>query len=102
MQKIFSHSRMVTVTDDWCPCYPENQVEVSLYMAYFTKCKSWNDHYVTKISAWGMDDHGVEIERTFNNHRDAVDFYEELYELYISIPNGVNMHWFIEHGFMPA
>ena len=102
MQILFSHSRMVTVTDDWFPCYPINQVELSLSLTHFSKCESWDDHYMAKISAWGMDDHGVEIEYIANNYQDAVHSYEKLSKLYRSVPNGVDMHWFFENGFSVA
>lgn len=99
MQKLLSRSRMITVTDDWYPCYPGNQVELSICLMHFTKCESWNEHYVVKISAWGMDDTGVEIYEETDDYHTAVRTYAKYLRLYESIPDGKDRHWFIENGF---
>ena len=99
MQTLFSSSRLLTVTDDWCPCYPGNQIELSIYLTHFTKCESWDEYYMIKISAWGMDDKGVEIyEKTDDCHK-AIRTCAKYLKLYKSIPDGIDKHWFIENGF---
>lgn len=84
--------RMVTVTDDWYPCYPGNQVRVKLSLNYFRG-------YYVMLSAWGMDDCGVVIERSAADYADALGQYEELNRLYHTIPDGVDRQWFFDHGF---
>lgn len=93
---------MLTVTDDWFPCYPNNQIKLSVFLIHFTRCESWDEHYMIKINAWGMDDRGVEIEKETNDYLYAIRIYKELLRLYESIPDGVNLHWFCNNGFSIA
>lgn len=90
---------MITVTDDWLPCYPGNQVELAILMVHFTQCASWDEHYLVKVSAWGMDDCGVEIERTTADYHEAIRMYNELFEIYKGVPDGVDLDWFCSNGF---
>lgn len=92
---IKEEKRMLTVTDDWYSCYPNSQVElrVSLF-----NC----DQYYLKLSAWGLDDTGVEIELNADNEEDGMNKYKMLKWLFDSIPDGVDMYWFYGHGFIPA
>ena len=99
---IKTYNRMITVTDDWCPCYPGNQVELAVFMLHFTQCSWCDEHYLLKVSAWGMDDRGVEIERTTADHQEAIRIFNELFEIYKSVPDGVDLHWFCSNGFSPA
>lgn len=52
-----------------------------------------------KLSAWGMDDTAVEIEREAINREDAIRQYTELEKLFDSVPDGVNKEWFFKNGF---
>jgi hypothetical protein len=84
--------RMVSVTDDWHPCYPGNQVRLKLSLNYY------HGYYVI-LSAWGMDDLGVIIEKTADNYAEALGQYVALEDLYHSVPDGVDRRWFFQHGF---
>ena len=93
--------RMVTVTDDWFPCYSDNQVNVTICVSRGFEHK---DTYYVRISAWGADDTGVEM------HYQAGKYCETAYAIYRHwkeyifdrIPDGVDMKWFYEHGFYPG
>lgn len=84
--------RMVTVTDDWFPCYPDNQVRLTIGIYNFGR-------YYVKLTAWGMDDTGVEICADATDMDDSLVKYNELKKIYDSIPDGVDKYWFIDHGF---
>lgn len=95
---IKKESKFVTVTDPqyiWGPCYPNNQVEVSICIMFFN-----NRHY-GKIVARGMDDFGVEIEFTAYGREYLLGLYNHFkYYIYDKIADGVNLEWFYEHGFL--
>lgn len=95
---IKKESKFVTVTDAqyiWGPCYPNNQVEVSICITFFN-----NRHY-GKIVASGMDDFGVEIEFTAYDREHLFGLYDHFkYYIYDKIIDGVNLEWFYEHGFL--
>lgn len=97
----FQESRMVTVSDDWCPCYPENQVEMIICAR---RGFGHKDTYHTRISVWGADDTGVELEyEAYGDHTAAYAIYEH-WKKYIfdRVPDNVDMEWFFERGFYPA
>jgi hypothetical protein len=54
------------------------------------------------MTAWGMDDHGVEIEKHHDNLESAEKTYNDMLKSYKNMPNGLNLHWFCTHGFSPA
>lgn len=87
--------RMVEVNDDWYPCFPGNKVRLRLSLLYF-KC------YYVKLSAWGADDTGVEIECHASDFQDAADKYNALSKVYDSVPDGCDRQWFFDHGFVRA
>lgn len=94
-------TRMITVTDDWCPCYPDDKVKLNIIVR---RKAGHKDAYVVVINAWGMDDTGVELVYEAGNNSDgAYDIYEHWKEyLYDRIPDGVDREWFFEHGFYSA
>lgn len=87
--------RMITVTDNWHPCFDENKVRLTLSLNFFR-------NYYVKLSAWGADDTGVEIEYDTSDYDDAVAHFATLEKFYESIPDGVNRRWFLRNGFLPA
>lgn len=91
MEKV--KERMIKVTDDWYPCYPGNRVRLCLSLNYFRG-------YYVKLSAWGMDDTAVEIEKAATDREDAIRKYDELEKIFDSIPDGVNREWFFNNGFV--
>lgn len=89
--------RFITVTDDWYPCYPNQRVVLNLsFYKLYKMCKT---RYIIKLTAFGMDDTGVEIEHTTKNKKVAIGLYQELENMYNAIPDGVDMQWFFAHGF---
>lgn len=94
-------TRMVTVTDDWCPCYPDNQVAVTIWARREAGHK---DTYSVNILVWGMDDTGVALRYEAGEHvQNAYVVYDHWKEwVFDRIPDGVNREWFYEHGFLPA
>jgi len=91
---ILNNERYITVTDDWYPCYKGHKVKLSLALCFFK-------NYYIKLSVWGADDFGLEIEENFQNESEAMIRYEELEPYFRSIPNGKNKQWFREQGFKP-
>ena len=87
--------RMVRVTDDWYPCFDGNRVRLKLKLCFFK-------HYYIKLSAWGADDTGVEIEYVALDLPDAVKQFEVMSEIFDSVPNECDRQWFYDHGFVPA
>lgn len=84
--------RFITVTDDWYPCYPEQKIQLSLTMYRYPV-------YIIRLTAFGMDDTGVEIVYTETRGKTAEKLYNELKAIYDSIPDGIDMQWFFDHGF---
>ena len=89
--------RMVRVTDDWSPCYYGGQVKMTLSRTVFAGT------YICKLSVWGADDKGVELEYGTTSELIAIQVYE-LWKTHIfdKVPDGVDKTWFFEHGFLPA
>lgn len=87
--------RMIRVTDNWHPCFGGNKVRLRLSLCYFR-------HYYVKLSAWGADDTGVEIECHASDMQDAADKYNALSKVYDSVPDGCDRQWFFDHGFVRA
>lgn len=96
--EIKRESKFITVTDDqyaWAPCYPNNQVKVSIFAMFF------NNRYYGKVNACGMDDFGVKIEFEANDREHILQLYDHFkYYIYDKIIDGINLEWFYEHGFL--
>ena len=90
-----TRERMVLVTDNWYPCFDGNKVRLKLKLCYFKG-------YYIKLSAWGADDTGVEIEYKALDLPDAVKQFKVLSDVFDSVPDGCNRQWFYDHGFVPA
>ena len=94
--------RMVTVTDDWYPCFEGNQIRLSIMMNH---CKRNNkDVYWVRICAWGADDFGLELDYDAGPHFDMAQsiFQQWKEKVYDVIPDGVNQDWFYDHCFYRA
>ena len=89
-------TRMVKVKDDWYPCFEGGYVCLRIAQHFF------NEHYC-KISAFGADDTGVEMEFSYPT-KGAVDAVYDRWKKYIfdRVPDGVTREWFYEHGFLNA
>ena len=88
--------KMITVTDDWFPCFEGNQVEVTLGMYFFK-------NYYLILSVWGADDCGVEMQYTALDENDGKAKFDEWKKIYDSIPeSGIDRDWFYERGFVRA
>ena len=97
----FRENRMVLVTDDWYPCFPGNQVSLTIMVR---RSFGHKDSYYAKICAWGADDTGVEMEYMAGDCPESAYSIYEHWKRYIfgRVPDGVNMEGFYEHGFYPA
>lgn len=88
--------RWVTTSDDdsvWTPCWEGNRLKLHVSIMYF---RQW---YV-KIAAWGADDFGVERVYYFGeDYKKAKEKYNKLLGEMNSIPDGVNLEWFLAHGY---
>ena len=102
MEKYPHETKMITVTDDssvWHPCFPDNKVEIKIFAANL-RYKNENKYY-GKVSAWGADDFGVEINFSANNKKTLMELYSHMkHYIYDEISDGVNLEWFYKHGFV--
>lgn len=95
--------RQVIVTDDWYPCVDGNKID--LHLMLFCYPSSYQDYgnYCAKLTAWGGDDSGIEIERICWDLPSALKEYNQLLEIYNAIPDGVSRRWLCEkYDFRPA
>lgn len=90
-----TRERMVNVVDDWYPCFDGNKVRLKLKLCYFKG-------YYIKLSAWGADDTGVEIEYDAVDLPDAVRQFGVLSDVFDSVPDECDRQWFLDHGFVRA
>ena len=95
--------RQVVVTDDWYPCVGGNKVDLHLMLfCYSSGYKDYGD-YCVKLTAWGGDDTGVEIEKICWDLPSALKEYNKMLEIYNTIPDGVSRRWLCEkYDFRPA
>lgn len=97
----FRVDRMITVTDDWCPNYPENKVKLSIFLSYMNQ-PDFHVQFV-RICVWGADDTGMQLDYTGLNYYDLKWRYDMWKEyVFDKVPDGVDMQWFYEHGFYPV
>jgi len=89
-------TRKIFVKDDWYPCYSGGYVVLSIVQTHF------QEDYWCKVSAWGADDTGVELE--YHGSPTAVKGMYEHWKKYIynRVPDGITREWFFEHGFYYA
>lgn len=96
---LFRIDKMITVTDDWCPCFEGNKVKLSIFIQNNSKL---NYHFV-RICVWGADDLGMELDyhsTNFDNLKYHYNIWKE--HIFDKVPENVNRLWFFEHGFYPA
>lgn len=95
-------NRQAVVSDDWHPCIDGNKVDLRLFIRSSPTSNQKHWYYYVKLCACGGDDFGVEVEKHFTDFPSAVNAYHELLNVYNSVPDGVNTHWFYKHGFVNA
>ena len=95
--------RQVVVTDDWYPCIDGNKIDLHLMLLCYPSSHKDYGNYCAKLTAWGGDDTGIEIERICWDLPSALKEYNQLLEIYNDIPDGVSRRWLCEkYGFKPA
>lgn len=99
--------RMVKVTDDWFPCYPNGEIDLSITLRSYKPYPGAGEKhtvYCVKIAAWGLDDTGVELEFSIEDGRGYAEGRYAFWKKHIfdKVPDGIDMMWFYEHGFVPA
>ena len=102
-----SEHRMVRAADDWHPCYPGNEICLSISMGLlrpYIEVPVDETLYIVHFSAWGMDDFGMELDYISPG---SVEFAEMVYcvwtkHIFDKVPDGVYKMWFLEHGFWYA
>lgn len=95
--------RQVVVTDDWYPCIDGNKIDLHLMLLCYPSSHKDYGNYCAKLTAWGGDDTGIEIERICWDLPSALKEYNQLLEIYNAIPDGVSRRWLCEkYGFKPA
>ena len=91
--------KMITVTDEWYPCYEGNKVRVSLFISNLDEL---NYHFV-RICVWGADDFGLEMDYIDLNYESLISKYNEWKETILDkLTDGVNKEWFLSKGFYKA
>lgn len=91
--------KMVTVTDEWYPCYDGYKVKVSLFISNLDRL---NYHFV-RICVWGADDFGLEMDYEDSYYENLVSKYNEWKEnIFDKVTDGINQEWFIAKGFYNA
>lgn len=79
------YTRMIKTTDNFYPNYENDMVEVKVRLC------NYNGKY-TKLSVWGADDFGMEIEGKEED-------FDRLKELYNQMPEPITKDWLLAHGF---
>ena len=99
-RKEYNLEKMVTTSDDWCPNFPGNKIEVGMLM--YDGCEN---EVLVKVIAWGMDDTGVELE--FMTNKSDYGYFEAdrvwnqwKNHIYDKVPENVDMEWFLDRGFL--
>ena len=81
--------RYISTTDDFYPNYSNNKVEAKVFKIEGSPNKF---HDMSKISVWGADDFGMEIEG-------SPDDYEKFLEIYNNLPEPITIQWLKDNGF---
>ena len=85
---------MITVTDNWYPCFEDNQVCASLSLHKSGK------EYAVLFSVFGADDFGVCMKFRSTSCEQSHYVYRSWKRFILDrIPDGVDVEWFYEHGF---
>lgn len=94
----YSESRFVKVTDNWCGNYKGNTIELSISIfPVFNK----KDEYIVSILASGNDNTYMALRCTDYSCKYAVHTYNTWKKyIYDKVPDGCNIEWFLEHGFL--
>ena len=91
--------RMITVTDDWYPCFEGNSVKLSMFISYADEL---HYHFV-RICVWGADDFGLEMNYDDTDYNNLISKYNEWKErIFDKADDGINQDWFYNLGFYNA
>ena len=81
--------KMIKTTDNWYPNYPNDEVNVDLYI-----CDWLGDDSFVCVYIEGADDYCLERVGKLSE-------YNELRDLYDSLPEPITQEWLLRHGFGP-
>lgn len=81
-------TKMIKASDNWCPCYANNTVEVKLRELPSAYPKSPR---IIRLSIWGADDLGYDIDFYENEFVSAERYYDFAKYIYDNLPNIINM-----------
>lgn len=84
MGKFNKVSKFIQVSDDWYPCFPNQQVQVSLIK---------DNPNLFRVCVWGADDFGM--EKSFTQSGEAQECFKNL-------PIPLSVHLLKNMGFLPA
>ena len=91
--------KFIKVTDDWYPCYKDNQVKISLFISYLDKI---NYHFV-RICVWGYGNFGLEMDYDDTDYNRLISKYNEWKaDIFDKVQSGTDKDWFINLGFYEA
>jgi len=86
--------KMITVTDDWYPCFENNTVQLSMFISYLDK------HTFVRICVWGADDFGLEKDYHDSDYNNLISKYNEWKEtIFDAACDGIDQNWFRNRGF---
>ena len=95
--------KMLQADDDWCPCYPNNMVQLKVIYDNYTlrqkKSKYFSGTSVITLVA-GMDDMGYS-KYPPDNYDNDIDYFSKYTKDIDTMPEVVNVDYFVEHGFEP-
>lgn len=99
--------RMVRVIDDWHPCFPNNEISLSISLSLlkpYSKAPLDKALYTVHLSAWGKDDTGMELNYISPGNMGCAEKVYNMWKEHIfdKVPDGTDMKWFEEHGFWYA
>lgn len=86
-------------TDDWHPCWNEDEVKVSVIRMKRLRKSEGLEERGWRICLWGADDDGM--ERDFDKGDDGEDLRDILEEA-LSIPEPITKSWLRQKGYVQA
>ena len=92
----YRESRMVKVTDDWFPNFPEDKIVLNINVRMGTHDKQAR----VNMTARGNDDDYVALRSEPMSPNYAINLYKHWKEyVFDRVPDGCDHEWFFEHGF---
>ena len=68
---IKEETKFVSTKEDWYPNYPNNKIKVHIGLYNF-------NYLYTKITIFGADDYGLEIELKGDNYNKLLELYNQI------------------------